>query len=42
MFKLAAVEQKLFDYIKRIVAHKNLLTYLYFNEQFGIHMYASE
>ena len=35
------VEQDTFDKINRLVAHNNLLTYLYFNETFNIYTDAS-
>ena len=41
-FKWAAVEHKKFNDIKRIVASDNLLSYLYFNEKFDIHMDANK
>ena len=39
-FKCTDVEQKLFDYIKRAVAHDTLLAYLNFSKWFDIHTYA--
>ena len=35
-FKWMKVEQNNFDEIKRIVAHNNVLTYIYFNDTFKI------
>ena len=36
------IEQKVFEYIKRIVARGTLLVYPDFNERFDIHTYASD
>ena len=41
-FKWRAVEQKEFEYIKRIVMHGTLLAYPYFNGLFDIHINYSD
>ena len=41
-FKLTGVEYKAFDNIKRTIIHDTLLSYMYFNKFFDIHMDASD